>query len=135
MSDDSVSKTKVGTPPDISQGFGKVDLAATVGLYGSQEKVVFKDETTALDTGQEERGSHFINSGGRTLKVTLVWTGYPGEALQNDLDLIVTTGSQKRHGNVTTGSTDFDCTSNVEQVLWPDVSQGTVTSLRAHIGL
>jgi serine protease AprX len=118
---------EVGAPPDVSEGFGRVDLAATVGPYGQGETVTFKDEATALDTGQEEHTVQAIDTDGRTLKVTLVWTDPAGEALQNDLDLIVRTADgQERHGNAAAGSKDFDRTNNVEQVVWPDVPQGNV---------
>ena len=117
---------EVGPPPDFSDGFGRVDLAATVGPYADRETVVFKDEATALDTGQEENTTQAVNADGQTLKVTLVWTDPAGEALQNDLDLVVQAGGQEQHGNVAAGSADFDRTNNVEQVIWPNVPQGNV---------
>jgi serine protease AprX len=118
---------EVGMPPDIAEGFGRVDLAATVGPYGPGEIVMFRDEGNALDTGQEERTVQMIAANGRTLKVTLVWTDPAGEALQNDLDLLVRTADgQERHGNVAAGSVDFDRTNNVEQVVWPALVQGNV---------
>jgi len=113
--------SEVGTPPDISQGFGRVDLATTVGIK------TFKDEATALDVGQEEHTTVTIGTAGQTFKVTLVWTDMSGEALQNDLDLIVRTADgQEWHGNVSPASPDFDRTNNVEQVLWPNIPQGNV---------
>ncbi|MFP3558229.1 S8 family serine peptidase [Paraburkholderia sp. SIMBA_049] len=118
---------EVGTPPDVSQGFGRVDLAATVGPYAAGESVTFKDEAGTLDTGGEEHTAQPVDVDGRTLKVTLVWNDAPGEALQNDLDLIVRTADgQKRHGNVAPGSADFDRANNVEQVTWADVPNGNI---------
>ncbi|MFP3711891.1 hypothetical protein SB783_48765, partial [Paraburkholderia sp. SIMBA_009] len=77
------------------------------------------DEAGTLDTGGEEHTAQPVDVDGRTLKVTLVWNDAPGEALQNDLDLIVRTADgQKRHGNVAPGSADFDRANNVEQVTW-----------------
>src|SRR5712692_3953151 len=118
---------EVGAPPDFSDGFGRVDLAATVGPYAAGETVVFKDEATALDTGREERTTQSINADGKTLKVTLVWTDPAGEALQNDLDLIVQAGGQEQHGNFALGSSNFDRANNVEEVIWPNVPQGDAT--------
>jgi serine protease AprX len=117
---------EVGAPPDISQGFGRVDLAATVGPYSPTTTVSYKDEATALDTGATEHTAAQINNAGRTLKVTLAWTDMPGEALQNDLDLIVTSSDGRVfHGNRPAGATDFDRTNNVEQVVISNVPQGS----------
>jgi len=56
-----------------------------------------------------------------------VWTDLPGEALQNDLDLIVTTSDGSVfHGNRPAGATDFDRSNNVEQVMVPNVPTGNV---------
>lgn len=124
---------EVGAPPDASQGFGRVNLAATVGPYAAGETVTFKDEGSVLDTGAAEHTAQAVGGNGRTLKVTLVWTDAPGEALQNDLDLIVRAADgEERHGNVAPGSTDFDRVNNVEQVIWVDVPSGNVDiSVRA----
>jgi serine protease AprX len=118
---------EVGPPPDFSDGFGRVDLAATIGPYAAGETVVFKDENTALDTGQQEQTIQTIGTAGQTLKVTLAWTDPSGEALQNDLDLVIQAGGQEQHGNVALGSVDFDRTNNVEEVIWPNLPQGDAT--------
>ncbi|TCW87448.1 flagellar hook-length control protein FliK [Burkholderia sp. SRS-46] len=118
---------EVGAPPDASQGFGRVDLAATVGPNAAGETVAFKDEAGTLDTGGEEHTAQAVDVDGRTLKVTLVWTDAPGEALQNDLDLIVRAADgEERHGNMAPGSADFDRLNNVEQVIWAGVPKGDV---------
>jgi serine protease AprX len=118
--------SEVGAPPDNSQGFGRIDLAATIGPYQSATKVVYKDEATELDTGQTEETQQTV-AAGQTLKATLVWTDPAGEALQNDLDLIVTTpDGQELHGNVAPGATGFDRSNNVEQVVVPNLVAGQV---------
>ncbi len=62
---------------------------------------------------------------GQTLKVTLVWTDPAGEALQNDLDLIVTTpDGQELHGNMAPGAAAFDRSNNVEQINVPISTAG-----------
>lgn len=121
-----------GRIPNFAEGFGRVDLAATVA-----EPLTFKDEATELDTGDEEGTTVSILSPNATLKVTLVWTDPPGEALQNDLDLIVRASSgRERHGNMGTRSTKFDRSNNVEQVVWSNIPVGDVSIVvRAHRAL
>lgn len=118
--------SEVGTPPDISQGFGRVNLLRTIAPDPASEAVKFFDESTALDTGNEE--SLFQGPVGTSAKVTLVWTDPAGEALQNDLDLIVRNGTgQEWHGNVPAGSADFDRTNNVEQVILQTATADNIT--------
>ncbi len=126
--------SEAGEIPNFSEGFGRVDLAATVAPRGENERVIFKDENTALDTLEEEKIEVEIKDTDSLLKVTLVWVDYPGEALQNDLDLIVkTSDGQERHGNVAPASTEFDRYNNVEQVIWNDIPASTVEIIvRAH---
>ena len=55
------------------------------------------------------------------LKVTVVWSDRPGNALQNDFDLIViASNGEERHGNSGTSS-GFDRVNNVEQVRWANI--------------
>lgn len=130
--------SEAGKIPNPSQGFGRVDLSNTVGPFAATVKLEFRDENRALDTGEEEVITLTLPSilppaTAPTLKVTLVWTDAPGEALQNDLDLIVRAGGQERHGNMATRSTAFDRTNNVEQVIWSRIPSGTVEiKVRAH---
>jgi hypothetical protein len=118
---------EVGAPPDNSQGFGRIDLAATVGPHQRGTAVVFKDEATTLDTGESEETRQAV-AAGQTLKVTLVWTDPAGAALQNDLDLVVATpDGLEFHGNVAAGAAGFDRSNNVEQVVVPNIAAGTAT--------
>jgi subtilisin family serine protease len=111
--------------PNNNEGFGRVDVQAVVGPYGTGETVVFFDEQVALDTGGNAEKAVTVPLGAKILKATLVWTDPPGEGLQSDLDLIVKVGSQERHGNMPAGSADFDRTNNVEQVVWTSVPVDT----------
>ncbi len=116
-----------GRVPNNSEGFGRVDMAATVGPFASRTKLILKDEGTTLDSGEEEKTTISISRAGTDLKVTLVWTDPPGESLQNDLDLIVRSGNSKeRHGNVSANSKKFDRFNNVEQVVWRNLPLGDV---------
>jgi hypothetical protein len=128
--------SEVGLPPDISQGFGRVNLLRTITSDSQLERVCFFEENTVLDTGKEE--TLFQGAVGKVAKVTLVWTDPAGEALQNDLDLIIRNGAgQEWHGNMPTGSPDFDRNNNVEQVILqtaaPDKISVVVRCFRATV--
>jgi len=114
--------TETGSIPNGADGFGRVNVPATL-----VDGLTLKDEGTALDTNDAEVTKVTV-AAGATLKVTLVWTDPAGDALQNDLDLIVTAADgQERHGNVDASSTSFDRINNVEQVVWPLVAAGDVS--------
>lgn len=113
--------------PNNSEGFGRLDLQAVVGPYGSGEQLLFWDEGPALDVSQKRQQVVNVPAGAKVLKATLVWTDPPGEGLQSDLDLIVATGNQERHGNMPANSTGFDRVNNVEQVVWENIPAGPVT--------
>ena len=72
----------MGNIPDISQGFGRVNVLATVGPFDAGTTVTFQDEVTLLDTNQEEPITVPILPGANQLKVTLVWTDSAGESLR-----------------------------------------------------
>jgi serine protease AprX len=119
--------------PNNNEGFGRVDLQAVVGPYSIGESLSFFDENKALDTGKTQEQTVTIPVGAKLLKVTLVWTDPAGDGLQSDLDLTVMAGGVERHGNMPPGSTSFDRTNNVEQVLWTSIPAGTATvKVNAH---
>ncbi len=126
--------SEAGAIPNHAEGFGMVDVAATIGPYAPGVNVMLKDEAAALDTREEERTTVTITPNTTSLKATLVWTDPSGEALQNDLDLIVRAADgQERHGNGSPSSSGFDRTNNVEQVVWAGVPAGDVEIIvRAH---
>jgi serine protease AprX len=113
--------------PNFDQGFGRVDMAATVGPFPTNVRVTFEDEAKALAENQPVVTHKTIEPQTSLLKVTLVWTDPPGDHLQNDLDLIVkTAGGEERHGNKKPGETGFDRANNVEQIVWNSVPAGGV---------
>lgn len=119
--------SEAGRIPNNAEGFGRVDMRATVGPFASGTQLVLKDEGTALDSGEEEKTIIAVPRKGIDLKVTLVWTDPPGEALQNDLDLIVRAANGKeRHGNMAANSRKFDRVNNVEQLVWNNLPVGNV---------
>lgn len=122
--------SETGTIPNNSEGFGRVDLARTVDAASQDEEVTFWDENISLETGEEKKIVVSVAPATPLLKVTLVWTDPPGEALQNDLDLIVRAATgQERHGNMAAASLEFDRINNVEQVSWDNVPAGDVEIL------
>ena len=131
------SPTEAGTSPNMSSGWGRVDLAGSIIIPGPNPNGGF-GEGGPLKQGQNgtvtitipkkkgSAGAH-ISGIGYTLKVTLVWSDPPGAKLQNDLDLIVkASNGQVRHGNMGT-SKNFDRVNNVEQVVWDNIPAGAVT--------
>jgi hypothetical protein len=124
---------EVGPVPDISEGYGRVNIPATLGPFSANAHLTFKDEATQLDTNQQEQTTVTVDASHTQLKATLVWTDPAGDTLQNDLDLIVVGASgEERHGNVAPGSTDFDRKNNVEQVTWSKPPAGdAVITVRA----
>lgn len=125
--------TEAGPSPNNDSGFGRVDLAASVIIVGDDPDSDF-GEVSSLEQGQEDTFKVKIPEGGpgkreqgaghATFKITVVWADPPGEALQNDLDLIVRAADgQERHGNMGT-SDEFDRANNVEQVFWAEMPPG-----------
>jgi serine protease AprX len=121
------SPSEAGASPNNNSGFGRVDLAGSVIIPGTDPDAGL-GEGEPLNQGDEasfvieipERSPAAVG----TLKVTLVWSDPPGAALQNDLDLIVRAADgQERHGNMGT-SANFDRQNNVEKVVWFGVPPG-----------
>lgn len=130
--------------PNPNSGFGRVNLANSLrnivansesSIYGFQD--VTGDQSLGMDDQHRSEHAVIINipegsPAALTLKVTLVWTDFPGERLQNDLDLIVAGAGAEKHGNQGDGS-GFDRVNNVEQVVWKNVQPGSYTiTVRAY---
>src|ERR1051325_1296120 len=116
-----------GPTPNCSEGFGRVDMAATIGPLAPTAQLIIKDEGTQLDAGEEEHTPLTVGPEASVLKATLVWTDPPGDSLQNDLDLIVRAAAgQESHGNLNAASAQFARANNVEQVAWVGVPAGDV---------
>jgi subtilisin family serine protease len=119
--------SECGPRPSFNQGFGRVNLARSLGLAAG-EKLEVHDEGTPLDGAGDEQEFRFdIPAQAKSIAVTLVWTDMPGERLVNDLDLIVRAGGAERHGNMPADSTTFDRVNNVEEVLWLQPPPGSAT--------
>jgi serine protease AprX len=126
--------SELGGLPNNAEGFGRIDLQATVNALGEDRLMQFWDEDVSLDTGERQVFQVPLPRLASKLKVTLVWTDLPGEALQNDLDLIVRTArGTVRHGNIPGASTLFDRRNNVEQVVMTTVLPGALQiTVQAH---
>jgi serine protease AprX len=140
--------SEAGLSPNSSSGWGRINLAASVIIPGKDPNAGFgggtlkqgDEDSVTIEVpkkGKEGKSSAATGIGttGLTdpsLKVTLVWSDPPGSMLQNDLDLIVKTQNQERHGNMGV-SNNFDRFNNVEQVVWDNISPGKVKLVfRAH---
>jgi serine protease AprX len=103
---------------DMEQGWGLVNVKES--LDPSAGKVIYVDHSNnGLRTGQVATFEAQVNSSNVPLKITMVYTDYPGTALINNLNLIVTDPHGKRyHGNVFEEPFDskFDTSNNVEAV-------------------
>jgi hypothetical protein len=118
-----VPPAKLAEYPSSQQGFGRVDIAASLVLDGGQ--LDFADEGVTMTTGSV--GLHeVILSQPSDVVVTLVWSDPPGEGLSNDLDLVVKVGDERRHGNMPPSSTEHDRANNVEQVRWAAIGPGAL---------
>ncbi len=113
----------LSAPPDNHQGFGRVNVDAIVAPRAPL-KTSFV-EGPKLATGKlDERVAQLV-SAGHPLKIVLAYTDYPGDALVNNLNLIVHGPDGSVHiGNAPDGVASFDSTNNVERVLIAAAVQG-----------
>ncbi|HLO26674.1 MAG TPA: S8 family serine peptidase, partial [Geobacteraceae bacterium] len=101
----NMTGTGTGGPiPATGQGWGRINLSNVLPAAGAVGKLVVAVEGSGLATG-DNWSRQFMVPSGQPLKVTLVWTDYPGatgaaKAIVNDLDLVVTTP----YGTVLTGN-------------------------------
>ncbi len=106
------------TWPNNVEGWGRADIAATVG-QGEPQRVWFADNDTGLQTGQTMSYTLHV-SAGQPLRVTLAWTDYPAspvvfKTLVNDLDLEVQTP-----GGMVLGNASADLPANCRNAAGAD---------------
>lgn len=108
---------------DSDQGFGRVDLDRSL------KTVLLTTEGAGLTTGQLASSSLSVSSLGKTLRIVLAYTDYPGERLVNNLNLIVVDPSGKRYaGNqrrTASATLTADSNNNVELVQVANAKKGT----------
>jgi serine protease AprX len=99
---------------DPHQGFGRVNLDRSL------KQPLLTVDGTGLQTGEKSTKTLTVPAGRKTLRIAMCYSDAPGDTLINNLNLIVTDPSGKRHvGNQSTaaGSTMIlDATNNVEVV-------------------
>ncbi len=84
-----------GQYPNNSQGWGRPLLDNIMYFKGDRKKTIVWDNETVDFTGQQRNYTFTVKSGSEPLRITLVWTDYPGSilsqfALVNNLNLLVT---------------------------------------------
>jgi serine protease AprX len=105
-------------PADNHQGFGCINVDGIVAP-ASPAKAGFIESKKSLNTGQSFAMTVKILINAVPLRIVLAYTDYPGSALVNNLNLVVTAPSGKKYtGNTgVEGVSTFDSNNNVESLL------------------
>ena len=113
-----------GALVDNHQGYGRVNLDAI--LSPGKATATFIDVNKGLNTGEVHTTTIAIKPGAGKLKVVLAYSDYPGLALVNNLNLILTGPNGKKYtGNQSTGGTaKLDTVNNVEVIEMDNPSAG-----------
>ena len=109
---------------DNDQGYGLVNLQSVLKPSQSR-KLVMQNVSPGLRTGEAWRRTVALSAKAR-LRIVLAYSDYPGAALVNNLNLIVTAPNGTRYvGNqANAGSTTLDAANNVEMVDVPSAASG-----------
>ncbi|MCB0037639.1 MAG: S8 family serine peptidase, partial [Anaerolineales bacterium] len=119
--------------PNVHEGWGRINVdKATDG------SLVWVDNTTGLNTGNNTTYQYNVSTAGQPFKVTLVWSDYPStesasQNLVNNLNLVVTApGGTVYRGNVfnngwSQAGGSSDNVNNVENVYIQSAAAGTWT--------
>ncbi len=124
-----ISSQEIGSRPDSSQGWGRVNLAHA--LFPSHpRRMAHSDVRHGLLTGQTRRMRLNVTDSYEPLRLTLVWTDYPSSAaaainLVNNLDLrLIGPDATVYYAN---GLDAPDVLNNVEDIQVASPSPGTYT--------
>ena len=126
-----------GPLPSTGQGWGRINLANTLHFFPDDNYLDIADVSSGLSTGASWSQPYFA-TGDQFLKVTLVWTDYPGaegsaKTLVNDLDLqVITPEGATYQGNVFSNGISVpggtaDRLNVEEQVFLPTFQSGDYT--------
>ncbi|HKQ21175.1 MAG TPA: S8 family serine peptidase [Nitrososphaeraceae archaeon] len=113
---------------DMEQGWGLVNLKSSINPQSG--KVKFFDAKKGLKTGESNILKIVVASSSIPLKVTMVYSDFPGPTIINNLNLVVTDPTGKRYnGNVFEEPFDsrFDITNNVETIFIKEPKKGEYT--------
>ncbi len=102
-----------GAVSDNHQGYGRIDLDTVLNA-----KTIFVEVSPGVTTGQLHSESVRVASGATRLRVTLCYSDYPGPALVNDVNLVLTApdGRKVTAGGSADGTLALDNKNNVEVV-------------------
>jgi subtilisin family serine protease len=82
--------------PDENWGWGRLDVARSLGLDDPARHLFYRQETGLTENESRIFGFRVTDSS-QPLRATLTWCDPPGESLQNDLDLTLLSPSGKRY--------------------------------------
>ncbi len=82
--------------PDESWGWGRLDIARSLGLDNPARRLLYRQET-GLAQNESRVFGFLVTDSSQPLRATLDWCDPPGESLQNDLDLTLLSPSGKRY--------------------------------------
>jgi len=120
-----VPSSNRGEVVDNDQGFGRVDLDRSL------KAVLHTTGGAGLQTGQLSSSSLSVTRAGKTLRVVLAYTDFPGKRLVNNLNLIVIDPAGKQYiGNQHTAAAmnlSMDSRNNVELVQVAKAKKGKWT--------
>lgn len=123
---------RVGSGPktlasDFDQGYGRVNIDNIVAP-AKPLRALFIDQLKGIRTGDLKRFTVTLKAGG-PLRVVLAYSDYPGPALVNNLNLILTAPTGKRYVGNQTHATGLalDARNNVEVVQMARAAAGTWT--------
>ncbi len=102
---------------DNDQGYGRVNVDAVLASPGSKT-TEFSDIKPGLRTGEVHSLEIPVKSGDQPLRITMVYSDYPGPTLVNNLNLMLTAPDGTRHvGNQKPGNLmTMDVTNNIEVI-------------------
>ncbi|MDP7031769.1 MAG: S8 family serine peptidase [Gemmatimonadota bacterium] len=94
--------------PDMNIGWGRILLDQVMYFPGDGRRTLVVDATDGVATGEAHEYTVRVTDPSEDLKVTLVWTDYPGDPaaavqLVNDIDLEVSHAASTWLGNVWSG--------------------------------
>jgi len=121
--------SSAGALLDNHPGYRRVSLDAVLAP-ASPTKTLYRDDKTGLRTGQVRTITLKVKSNQSPLRIVLAYSDFPGYALVNNLNLILTDPNGKRYvGNqaATSGIMTLDATNNVEVIQLNQPAAGTWT--------
>ena len=85
--------------PSNNQGWGRIMLTDSLFFSGDTRKLIVHDVTNGVTTSGTHSYTFSLTNSSIPLKISLVWTDRSGNNLVNDLDLVLTGGSNTYYGN------------------------------------